>query len=184
MERYVRKIAKIINQLNSDENGAALIEYTVLLAILIVAVIVIITGLLVLGIRESARFNNFIVAVKLVVIVLFVAFAAPAFSTANWVTSQNPDLGEAKESLAKGFQKSRPELDDLKEQLTDRGSELYDDLRKQGAALLETLTEKGSSLADSWMERARPRRRRFGLGKALLVLAVVGVGIAVFAGRD
>jgi len=91
---------------------------------------------------------------------------------------------EAKESLAKGFQKSRPELDNLKEQLTDRGSELYDDLRKQGAALLETLTEKGSSLADSWMERARPRRRRFGLGKALLVLAVVGVGIAVFAGRE
>lgn len=91
---------------------------------------------------------------------------------------------EAKESLAKGFQKSRPELDDLKEQLTDRGSELYDDLRKQGAALLETLTEKGSALAGDWMERARPRRRRFGLGKALLVLAVVGVGVAVFAGRD
>ena len=91
---------------------------------------------------------------------------------------------EAKESLAKGYQKSRPELDDLKEQLTDRSSELYDDLRKQGAALLETLTERGSSLADRWMEHARPRRRRFGLGKALLVLAVVGVGIAVFAGRD
>ena len=91
---------------------------------------------------------------------------------------------EAKESLAKGFQKSRPELDDLKEQLTDRGSELYDDLRKQGAALLESLTEKGSAFADNWMERARPRRRRFGLGKALLVLAVVGVGIAVFAGRE
>src|SRR5215472_19232071 len=68
---------------------------------------------------------------------------------------------EAKESLAKGFHKSRPELDDLKEQLADRGSELYDDLRKQGAALLETLTEKGSAFAENWMERARPRRRRF-----------------------
>jgi len=44
MERSVRKIVKIIKQLNSDESGAALIEYTVLLAILIVAVIVIITG--------------------------------------------------------------------------------------------------------------------------------------------
>ena len=73
---------------------------------------------------------------------------------------------------------------EAKESLTDRGSELYDDLRKQGAALLETLTEKGSALADGWMERARPRRRRFGLGKALLVLAVVGVGIVVFAGRE
>jgi hypothetical protein len=91
---------------------------------------------------------------------------------------------EAKESLAKGFQKSRPELEDLKEKLADRGSDLYDDLRKQGAEFLETLTEKGSTLAGNWMERARPRRRRFGLGKALLVLAVVGVGIAVFAGRE
>jgi basic amino acid/polyamine antiporter, APA family len=44
----------------------------------------------VVGIRESARFNNFIVAVKLTVIALFIVCAAPAFSTANWVTSSNP----------------------------------------------------------------------------------------------
>jgi len=37
-------IIKFLNRLASDESGAALIEYTVLLAILIVAVIVIITG--------------------------------------------------------------------------------------------------------------------------------------------
>jgi hypothetical protein len=91
---------------------------------------------------------------------------------------------EAKESLAKGFKKSRPELEDLKEELSERGSDLYDDLRKHGAELLETLTEKGSALADDWMGRVKPRRRRFGLGKALLVLVVVGVGIAVFAGRE
>ena len=42
------------------------------------------------GIRESARFNNFIVAVKLIVIGLFIVCAAPAFSTANWVTTSNP----------------------------------------------------------------------------------------------
>jgi APA family basic amino acid/polyamine antiporter len=46
--------------------------------------------LLVIGIRASARFNNFIVAVKLVVIALFIVCAAPAFSTANWLTSSNP----------------------------------------------------------------------------------------------
>ena len=40
----MRKIAKIINQLNSDESGAALIEYTVLLVILLVGVLVIIAG--------------------------------------------------------------------------------------------------------------------------------------------
>jgi hypothetical protein len=86
---------------------------------------------------------------------------------------------EAKESLAKGFKKSRPELDDLKEELSGRGSELYDDLRKHGADLLETLTEKSSSLAEDWMGRVRPRRRRFRLVHALGILALVGVGVAL-----
>ncbi len=56
-----------------------------------VVIVAIITWLLVIGIRESARFNNIIVAVKLVVIFLFILFAAPHFSTSNWVTSANPD---------------------------------------------------------------------------------------------
>jgi len=90
---------------------------------------------------------------------------------------------EAKESLAKGFKKSRPELDDLKGELADRGSDLYDDLRKHGAELLETLTEKGSSFADDWMGRVRPRRRRFRLIHALGILAVVGVGVALVGRR-
>ena len=55
-----------------------------------VAVIVGITILLVIGISESARFNNVIVAVKLLVILLFLLFASHAFSTANWVTPSNP----------------------------------------------------------------------------------------------
>jgi APA family basic amino acid/polyamine antiporter len=54
-------------------------------------VIIFITSLLVVGIRETARFNNFIVAIKLVVIALFIVCAAPAFNTANWITSGNPD---------------------------------------------------------------------------------------------
>jgi hypothetical protein len=86
---------------------------------------------------------------------------------------------EAKESLAKGLKKSRPELDELKDELSDRGSDLYEDLRKHGAELLETLTEKGSSLAEDWMGRVRPRRRRFRLIHALGILAVVGVAVAL-----
>ena|SRR5262245_37641443 len=86
---------------------------------------------------------------------------------------------EARESLAKGFKKSRPELEDLKEELTDRGSVLYDDLRKHGAELLETLSEKGSELADDWMARMRPRRRRFRLVHVLGIIAVVGIGVAL-----
>ena len=53
-------------------------------------IIVMITALLVVGIRESARVNTFIVAVKLAVIGLFLVCAAPAFSTAHWVTTGNP----------------------------------------------------------------------------------------------
>ena len=40
----MRSIVKLTNRLKSDENGASLIEYTVLLAILLVAVIAIIAG--------------------------------------------------------------------------------------------------------------------------------------------
>jgi basic amino acid/polyamine antiporter, APA family len=55
-----------------------------------VLVVVILTALLTIGIRESAKFNDFIVALKLIVILLFIVCAVPAFSTANWVTSSNP----------------------------------------------------------------------------------------------
>jgi len=40
----MRSIVKLMNQLKSDENGAALIEYTVLLGILLIAVVAIIGG--------------------------------------------------------------------------------------------------------------------------------------------
>jgi APA family basic amino acid/polyamine antiporter len=54
-------------------------------------IIIAITSLLVVGISEAARFNNLIVAVKLVVIALFIVCAAPAFNTANWATPSNPE---------------------------------------------------------------------------------------------
>ncbi len=49
-------------------------------------VIVMVTALLVVGIRETARFNSLIVAVKLLVIFLLIGCAASAVTTANWVT--------------------------------------------------------------------------------------------------
>jgi basic amino acid/polyamine antiporter, APA family len=54
-------------------------------------IITVVTALLVVGIRESARFNGFIVAIKLIVILLFIGCAASSVTTANWVTSGNPD---------------------------------------------------------------------------------------------
>lgn len=40
----MRPVIKFLNQLKSDENGASLIEYTVLLGILLIAVIAVIGG--------------------------------------------------------------------------------------------------------------------------------------------
>jgi APA family basic amino acid/polyamine antiporter len=54
-------------------------------------IIVVVTTLLVVGIRQTARFNGFIVAIKLIVILLFIACAASSVTTANWVTPANPD---------------------------------------------------------------------------------------------
>jgi basic amino acid/polyamine antiporter, APA family len=53
-------------------------------------VIVMMSTLLVLGIRDSAIANNVIVAIKLTIIILFIAMGAFFFKTSNWVTSTNP----------------------------------------------------------------------------------------------
>jgi basic amino acid/polyamine antiporter, APA family len=53
-------------------------------------IVILVTAVLVVGIKETARFNNFIVAIKLVVIALFIVYAAPAFDTTNWITPGNP----------------------------------------------------------------------------------------------
>jgi len=49
------------------------------------------TVVLVVGVQEAARINNFLVVVKLIVIALFIACALPRFSTANWITAANPE---------------------------------------------------------------------------------------------
>jgi basic amino acid/polyamine antiporter, APA family len=55
-----------------------------------VFVVVVITAVLTIGIKETARLNDFIVVLKLIVILLFILCAVPAFNMANWVTSGNP----------------------------------------------------------------------------------------------
>jgi APA family basic amino acid/polyamine antiporter len=55
-----------------------------------VLVIAAISALLVVGIRESARVNNVIVAIKLVIILVFITAAAAFVTTANWVTASDP----------------------------------------------------------------------------------------------
>jgi APA family basic amino acid/polyamine antiporter len=49
-----------------------------------VIIIGLVTTLLVIGIKESANFNNIIVFVKVAVVLLFIVFAAHAVNSANW----------------------------------------------------------------------------------------------------
>jgi basic amino acid/polyamine antiporter, APA family len=62
-------------------------------AVINVPAMVVIAGisvLLVVGVHESARANGVIVAIKLVIILVFIAVTAPFISTAHWVTAANP----------------------------------------------------------------------------------------------
>ena len=49
-----------------------------------VALVVLITALLVIGIRESSKFNNVIVIIKLTVILLFIGFGMSYINVDNW----------------------------------------------------------------------------------------------------
>ena len=53
-------------------------------------VVIFTSSLLVAGIRETSRFNNVIVIIKLIVIGLFILCSVPAISTTHWVTPVNP----------------------------------------------------------------------------------------------
>jgi APA family basic amino acid/polyamine antiporter len=55
-----------------------------------VIIILLVTTLLVLGIRESARVNDVIVIIKLGIILLFIFAGVWYFSPANWATASNP----------------------------------------------------------------------------------------------
>jgi hypothetical protein len=97
----------------------------------------------------------------------------------------DPDqyLDEARESLGKGLKKTRAELDDVKEEVVERGQKVYDEARKQGAELLELLANKGAALAEELMDRVQPPKRRgFPFFKVLAVIGLVGVGV-VLLGR-
>ena len=94
----------------------------------------------------------------------------------------DPDqyLDEAREGLGKGFKKTRAELDDVKDEVVERGQKAYDEARKQGAELLEVLANKGVALAEELMDRVQPPKRRgFPFFKVLAVIGLVGVGIAI-----
>ena len=56
-----------------------------------VIVVLFTSTLLAIGTRESARFNDVIVAVKLIVVIAFIALGLGSVDHSNWVTMGNPD---------------------------------------------------------------------------------------------
>jgi APA family basic amino acid/polyamine antiporter len=63
---------------------ASLTHVTAIFNLPAVLIIFVVTTLLVVGIKESANFNNVIVMVKVAVVLLFIAGAAKAIHAANW----------------------------------------------------------------------------------------------------
>ncbi len=55
-----------------------------------ILIIVAISALLAVGIRESARVNNVIVLIKVAIVVLFIVAGVWFFNTANWTVPENP----------------------------------------------------------------------------------------------
>jgi basic amino acid/polyamine antiporter, APA family len=57
-------------------------------------IILFLSTLLIIGIRESAGFNNVIVAIKIIVILLFIGFGLSFIKTANWKPFIPPNTGD------------------------------------------------------------------------------------------
>ncbi len=68
-----------------------------------VLIVVIMTALLVVGIRESANFNNVIVIIKVVVILLFIVFGASYVITDNWIPFFKPAPEPGPDGAAAAF---------------------------------------------------------------------------------
>ncbi|MBI3820876.1 MAG: amino acid permease [Planctomycetes bacterium] len=62
-----------------------------------------VTALLVRGVKESARFNNIVVFIKVAVVLAFIAFASKAINTANWDPFIPPNTGKRGEFGASGI---------------------------------------------------------------------------------
>ncbi len=82
---WIATNAALLDQIRAaGTDPAALPHVTAILNLPAVFIIFVVTTLLVVGIRESAVFNNAIVVVKVAVVLLFIAGAAHAVNPANW----------------------------------------------------------------------------------------------------
>ncbi len=82
---WVVSSASLLDQIKAaGTDPTALSHVITILNLPAVFIIFVVTTLLVVGIKESANFNNLIVLVKVAVVLLFIFGAAHAIATANW----------------------------------------------------------------------------------------------------
>jgi len=92
---WVTMTADAVRQLGTQGiDAAALPQATALLNVPAMFIVAAVTTLLVVGIKESANFNNVIVFAKVIVILLFVIFGFSYISADNWSPFIPPNTGE------------------------------------------------------------------------------------------
>ena len=85
-------LASQIKALGTDP--ASLHQVTAIFNLPAVIIVALVTVMLVVGIRESAGFNNVIVFIKIAVVLLFIVGAARAINPANWHPFIPPNAGK------------------------------------------------------------------------------------------
>src|SRR5207244_9454694 len=93
---WVVSSASLLDQIKAaGADSTALTHVTTIFNLPAVFIIFVVTTLLVVGIKESANFNNFIVLVKVAVVLLFILGADYAIKTANWNPFITANTGES-----------------------------------------------------------------------------------------
>ncbi len=76
---------------NYDPGTATWVRTGALINVPAMVVVMLMSSLLAIGTRESARFNDFIVLLKVTVVVLFIALGIGSVDHHNWITLANPE---------------------------------------------------------------------------------------------
>jgi APA family basic amino acid/polyamine antiporter len=93
---WVVSSASLLDQIKAaGTDPTALSQVTAVFNLPAVLIIFIVTTLLVIGIKESANFNNIIVIVKIAVVLLFIGGAAHAMTSANWIPFIPENTGQS-----------------------------------------------------------------------------------------
>jgi APA family basic amino acid/polyamine antiporter len=91
---WIASSGALLDQIKAvGTDPASLAQVTAIFNLPAVFIIFVVTTLLVVGIKESANFNNLIVLVKVAVVLLFIVGAARAINPANWHPFIPPTTG-------------------------------------------------------------------------------------------